>query len=88
MLEPADRRGGRLAELTRRVAGGVPGRGETPLEVGADALSLRDPEPAALLEFLTRMEFRTLTARIAAKLGAEAPAPVAPWSSRRSTMRC
>ncbi|WP_374421816.1 DNA polymerase I [Paracoccus sp. (in: a-proteobacteria)] len=46
---------------------------ETPLEVGADALSLRDPEPAALLEFLTRMEFRTLTNRVAERFDATPP---------------
>src|SRR5690606_15712344 len=34
LLEPADRRSRPLAELARRVAGGVPGRGETPLQVG------------------------------------------------------
>jgi len=35
---------------------------------------LREPEAEALLPFLAEMEFRTLTNRVAAKLGAEAPA--------------
>ncbi len=35
---------------------------------------LREPEADALLPFLAEMEFRTLTNRVAAKLGAEAPA--------------
>lgn len=47
---------------------------ETPLEVEAGALSLRDPDPSALLEFLSRMEFRTLTNRVAERFGAEPPA--------------
>ena len=38
-----------------------------------DDLEVRDPEPEKLLEFLAQMEFRTLTKRIADKLGAEAP---------------
>ena len=38
-----------------------------------EAFELRDPEAEALLPFLAEMEFRTLTNRIAAKLGAEAP---------------
>ena len=49
----------------------------TPVEEPLEALELRAPEAGTLLDFLTRMEFRSLTARIAAKLGAEAPAPVA-----------
>ena len=36
-------------------------------------LELKDPLPETLLGFLTDMEFRTLTARIASKLGVEAP---------------
>ncbi len=46
---------------------------ETPLEVSDDEMSLRDPDPAVLLEFLNRMEFRTLTNRVAERFGAEVP---------------
>ena len=38
-----------------------------------DDLEVRDPEPDVLLGFLTEMEFRTLTKRIADGLGVEAP---------------
>ncbi|MEM6389237.1 MAG: DNA polymerase I [Pseudomonadota bacterium] len=47
---------------------------QTPLEVSLDELEVRDPEAETLLEFLTSMEFRTLTRRIAEHMGAEAPA--------------
>jgi DNA polymerase-1 len=54
----------------------------TPLTFTIDDLEVRDPDPEKLLSFLAEMEFRTLTKRIADKLGAEAPviedaAPVA-----------
>jgi DNA polymerase-1 len=39
-----------------------------------DALAVRAPEPAALLGFLKAMEFRSLTARVAEALGADASA--------------
>ncbi|MFO1140085.1 MAG: DNA polymerase I [Paracoccus sp. (in: a-proteobacteria)] len=45
----------------------------TPLDVTEPALALQDPDPAVLLEFLSRMEFRTLTNRVAERFGAEAP---------------
>ncbi len=52
---------------------------ETPLDFTLDDLELRDPEPEALMGFLQKMEFRTVTKRIAAKLGIEQPAmPEAP----------
>ena len=47
----------------------------TPLDFTLESLAVRDPEPEALLDFLTGMEFRTLTARVAERLGAEPPAP-------------
>lgn len=47
---------------------------DTPLDVGLDDLEVKDPEPETILGFLAEMEFRTLTARIASKLGVEAPA--------------
>ncbi|WP_170515666.1 DNA polymerase I [Ruegeria atlantica] len=46
---------------------------KTPLDFTLDDLEVKDPEPETLLGFLAEMEFRTLTKRIADKLGAEAP---------------
>ncbi|SCY50609.1 DNA polymerase I [Paracoccus tibetensis] len=46
----------------------------TPLDVPLEELGVQAPDPARLLSFLTDMEFRTLTNRVAEKLGAEAPA--------------
>ncbi|WP_323008845.1 DNA polymerase I [Paracoccus sp. (in: a-proteobacteria)] len=43
------------------------------LDFGLETLSIREPEPEALMEFLTRMELRTLTKRVAERFGAEAP---------------
>lgn len=45
-----------------------------PVEVTLDELEVRPPDPDALMDFLARMEFRTLTKRVADKLGIEAPA--------------
>jgi len=45
----------------------------TPLDFTLDDLEVKDPEPDTLLGFLADMEFRTLTKRIADKLGTEAP---------------
>ncbi|MCQ0970807.1 DNA polymerase I [Paracoccus sp. TK19116] len=47
---------------------------DTPLDVALEALEVRDAEAETLLGFLSEMEFRTLTARVAERLGAEAPA--------------
>ncbi|MDO5706781.1 MAG: 5'-3' exonuclease H3TH domain-containing protein, partial [Paracoccus sp. (in: a-proteobacteria)] len=47
---------------------------DTPLDLSLDSLEVRDPDAETLLPFLAQMEFRTLTARIADKLGAEPPA--------------
>jgi len=44
-----------------------------PLAFGLDDLEVRDPDPDVLLGFLAEMEFRTLTKRIAAAVGAEPP---------------
>ncbi|MEM9146429.1 MAG: DNA polymerase I [Pseudomonadota bacterium] len=49
---------------------------DVPVEVGLERFGLGAPDPAVLLGFLAEMEFRSLTARIAEALGAEAP-PVA-----------
>ncbi len=45
----------------------------TPLDFTLDDLEVKDPDAETLLGFLAEMEFRTLTKRIADKLGAEAP---------------
>ncbi|MCC6000492.1 MAG: DNA polymerase I [Pararhodobacter sp.] len=45
----------------------------TPLEVTLGDLAIRPPEPEVLLGFLAQMEFRTLSRRVAEKLGAEPP---------------
>ncbi|MBB3994274.1 DNA polymerase-1 [Sulfitobacter undariae] len=45
----------------------------TPLGFTLDDLEVRDPDPEKLLKFLTEMEFRTLTKRIADTLKVEAP---------------
>lgn len=47
---------------------------DTPLDVALDDLEIRLPEPDKIMEFLTKMEFRTLTKRVADKLGIAAPA--------------
>ncbi|MBQ2262630.1 MAG: DNA polymerase I [Loktanella sp.] len=44
------------------------------LDFGLDDLEIRPPETEVLLAFLAEMEFRTVTKRIADKLGVEAPA--------------
>ncbi len=50
---------------------------DTPVTETLEELEVREPNPQMLLDFLTAMEFRTLTARVAAKAGVEAPAPAA-----------
>ncbi|MDI3336985.1 DNA polymerase I [Defluviimonas aestuarii] len=51
----------------------------TPVEWTLDELEVRDPEAGPLMGFLTQMEFRTLTKRVAEALKVEAPAiPEAP----------
>ena len=45
----------------------------TPLGFTLNDLAVRDPDPEVLLGFLKEMEFRTLTRRIADKLGVDAP---------------
>ncbi|MDP2087536.1 MAG: DNA polymerase I [Gemmobacter sp.] len=49
-------------------------RDDTPLSVGLDDLEVRLPDPAVLMGFLTAMEFRTLTRRIAERLKIDPPA--------------
>ena len=50
---------------------------KTPLDFTLQSLEVRDPDAETLLGFLTEMEFRTLTTRVADRLGAEAPAVTA-----------
>lgn len=47
---------------------------DTPLDVTLDDLEIRLPEADKIMDFLTKMEFRTLTKRVAEKLGIAAPA--------------
>lgn len=46
---------------------------EMELDFTLDSLEVREPDVETLLAFLTEMEFRTVTKRIADKLGVEAP---------------
>jgi len=45
----------------------------TPLDFTLDDLEVKEPDPEVLLKFLSEMEFRTLTKRIADQAGVEAP---------------
>ncbi|TMV36263.1 DNA polymerase I, partial [Thioclava sp. BHET1] len=49
-------------------------RSDTPLEVGLEDMEVKAPVADVLLPFLAEMEFRTLSKRVADKLGADAPA--------------
>jgi len=51
-----------------------------PMPGSLDDLEVRLPEPDAILEFLTRMEFRTLTKRVADTMKVEVPALAEPAS--------
>ncbi|MFD1882015.1 DNA polymerase I [Paracoccus pacificus] len=48
---------------------------ETPLDFGLDKLEVRTPDPENLISFLNKMEFRTLTKRVADRFDVDAPAP-------------
>ncbi len=65
LIEHADqiRLSKRLVELDCRM----------PLDYALESLEVKDPEPDTLMSFLTSMEFRTTTKRVAEKLGIEAP---------------
>ena len=52
-------------------------KADTPLTETLEDLEVRVPEAEALIGFLNRMEFRTLTRRVADSLKVEAPAPLA-----------
>ncbi len=51
---------------------------DTPLDFTLESLEVRDPDAAKLMDFLTEMEFRTLTNRVADRFKAEPPPVVAP----------
>ncbi|SEH82924.1 DNA polymerase I [Paracoccus alkenifer] len=51
---------------------------ETPIDFAMATLEVKDPDPEVLMEFLNRMEFRTLTKRVAERSGTTAPEPLAP----------
>ena len=48
------------------------------LDFSIDDLEVRDPDPQELLDFVAQMEFRTLSKRLAEKLGVTAPVIVQP----------
>ncbi len=60
---------------------------EMTLDFTLDDLEVRDPEPDTLLGFLAEMELRTVTKRVADKLGVDAPeiASAAPLESETAT---
>ncbi len=47
---------------------------DTPLDISLDDLTVKQPDPDTIMGFLAAMEFRTLTKRVADKLGLAAPA--------------
>lgn len=51
---------------------------QMPLDIRLEDLEVRDPEPEVVLEFLSAMEFRSLTKRIADRLKVAAPVISAP----------
>jgi len=59
-------------------------REDAPLPCELDELGVTDPEADTLLAFLNRMEFRTLTKRVAERLGADAVSPRAPAPSAKT----
>ena len=58
----------------------------TPLDFTLDDLEVRNPIPEKLMTFLAEMEFRTLTRRIADKLGVAAPEIKEPASPRAADL--
>ncbi len=65
LIENAD-----LIRISKQLVTLVP---DMELEFTLDDLELKDPESETLLAFLAEMEFRTLTNRVAAQMGVEAP---------------
>lgn len=64
------------AELIRISKQLVQLKADTPLDITLDDLEVRPPEPDTIMDFLTRMEFRTLTRRVADSLKISPPAPL------------
>ncbi|ARJ69887.1 DNA polymerase I [Paracoccus contaminans] len=51
---------------------------KTPIDFAMATLEVRDPDPSVLMEFLNRMEFRSLTNRVAERFKAAPPQPAPP----------
>ncbi len=47
---------------------------DMPLDFDLESLEVREPDPATILDFLGRMEFRSLSKKVAQRLGVDAPA--------------
>ncbi|MBP1805010.1 DNA polymerase I [Rubellimicrobium aerolatum] len=47
---------------------------DMPLDFDLDSLEVREPDAATILDFLGRMEFRSLSKKVAQRLGVDAPA--------------
>ncbi|HEX2840692.1 DNA polymerase I [Hyphomicrobium sp.] len=58
---------------------------DVPVEIPVDQLGVQDPKADALLGFLRKMEFTTLTKRISEKLGVEPPAASAEPAEKTAT---
>lgn len=57
---------------------------DVPIDIGFDEMEVREPEPDVLLGFLADMEFRTITSRVADRLGVSAPEIASPGASGTS----
>ena len=68
LLENADK-----ARMSREL---VTLKQDVPVELALEASAVREPKPEVLLAFLQKMEFNSLTKRVADKLGVEQPAPL------------
>ena len=68
LLENADK-----ARMSREL---VTLKQDVPVELPLEASAVREPKPEVLLAFLQKMEFNSLTKRVADKLGVEQPAPL------------
>ena len=58
-------------------------RTDVPIEATPDDLRRRDPDPKALMEIFSRLEFRTLSDRVMRRLNASAPSSTPPARRRR-----
>ena len=55
---------------------------DTPLDVSLDDLAITPPDPDKLLKFLTEMEFRSITRRVAERLKVDVPVIEAPTDDK------